>query len=95
MGEVQLSLHVDSSLKSELEREARLLNVSESELAGQAIEAYLNLQAHKRDVLAAASEEADKGVFISSEAILDWMERLETDIEAPAPEPDVFLPPRA
>lgn len=94
MGEVPLSLHVTEQLKQELEREARLLHVSESEIAERAIEDYLDLQAHKRDVIAAAVAEADKGVFISSEAILDWMERLETDINAPVPEPDVFLPPR-
>jgi predicted transcriptional regulator len=94
MGEVPLSLHVTAQLKEELEQEARLQKVSESELAERAIEAFLNLQAHKRDVLEAAAAEANKGVFISSEAILDWMDRLEHDINAPPPEPDVFLPPR-
>lgn len=90
MGEVPLSLHVDAKLKKELEQEARLLKVSESEIAERAIEAFLNLQAHKRDVIEAAVAEADKGVFISSEAILDWMERLEVDINAPPPKPDIF-----
>jgi predicted transcriptional regulator len=94
MGEVPLSLHVTEQLKQDLEREARLRHVSESEIAARAIEDYLDLQAHKREVIAAAVAEADKGVFISSEAILDWMERLETDIDAPGPAPDVFLPPR-
>ncbi|MBS3651233.1 ribbon-helix-helix protein, CopG family [Pseudaminobacter sp. 19-2017] len=94
MGEVPLSLHVPAQLKEELEQEARLLKMSESKVAERAIEAYLNLQAHKRDVIAAAAKEADKGVFISSEAILEWMKRLESDINAPAPAPDVILPPR-
>jgi predicted transcriptional regulator len=93
MGEVPLSLHVNAQLKQELEQEARLLHVSESEIAERAIEAFLNLQAHKRDVVAAAIAEADKGVFVSSEAMLDWMERLETDLDAPPPEPDIFLKP--
>lgn len=94
MGEVPLSLHVPAQLKEELEQEARLLKVSESEIAGRAIEAYLNLQAHKRDVIAAAVAEADKGVFISSEAMHRWIESWDTDNELPPPEPDVFLPPR-
>ena len=94
MGEVPLSLHVKSELKEELEQEARLLKVSESEIAERAIQNYLNLQAHKRDVVAAAVAEADKGVFVSSAAMMEWMKRLETDIDAPSPEPDVFLPPR-
>lgn len=39
--------------------------------------------------------EADKGAFISEEAMMRWMDLLEDDIEAPAPEPDVFFPPRS
>lgn len=38
--------------------------------------------------------EADKGVFISSEAMLRWIESWGTENELPPPEPDVFLPPR-
>lgn len=95
MGEVPLSLHVPTELKDELEREARLLKVSESDLAEMAIEAFLNLQAHKRDVVAAAAAEADRGVFISEKAMLAWMDRLEDDIDAAPPEPDIFLTPHA
>lgn len=38
-----------------------------------------------------AIREADKGVFVSSEKVHDWMRQLETDPDAPLPEPDVFL----
>ena len=37
--------------------------------------------------------EADKGVFISSEAMLHWIESWGTENELPPPEPDVFLKP--
>ena len=95
MGEVPLSLHVDAALKKKLNDEARLLEVSESEIAGWAIQAYLDVQAHKRDVVEAVTAEAEKeGLFISSEAILDWMDRLEQDLNAQAPEPDVVPPSR-
>jgi predicted transcriptional regulator len=90
MGELPLSLHLDAKVMHELEQEALLLKVSQSEIAERAIEAFLNLQAHKRDVIAAAAAEADKGVFISSEAMLEWMDRLEDDIDAAPPQPDVF-----
>ena len=94
MGEVPLSLHVMAEMKPELEEHARLLNVSESEIAERAIASYLEVPARERAILRERLAEADKGVFISSESILEWMARLETDIDAPAPEPDVFLPPR-
>lgn len=94
MGEVPLSLHVTAETKRELEEHARQLNVSVAEIAERAIASYLEIPARERAILKERLAEADKGVFISSEAMLDWMERLETDIDAPAPEPDVFLPPR-
>lgn len=94
MGEVPLSLHVKAEIKEELEQEARLLKVSESEIAERAIEAFLNLQAHKRDVIAAAAAEADKGVFISGEAMHRWIESWGTENELPPPEPDIFPPPK-
>jgi predicted transcriptional regulator len=94
MGEVPLSLHVNAKLKDELEQEANLLQVSESEITQKALESYLRYQADYRAMIAAAAAEADKGVFISSEAVLAWMEQLENDIDAPAPEPDIFFPPR-
>jgi predicted transcriptional regulator len=94
MGEVPLSLHVTAKLKGDLEKEAHLLHVSESEVVEKAVEFYLDQLALKRQILKEAAAEADKGVFISSEAMLAWMERLETDIDAPPPAPDVFLPPR-
>ncbi|MDI6027442.1 hypothetical protein QBK99_14690 [Corticibacterium sp. UT-5YL-CI-8] len=94
MGAVPLSLNVKSKLKDDLEREARLLKISESEIAERAIEIFLDLQAHKRDVIAAAVKEADNGVFISSEAMEAWLDRLDDDPDAPPPEPDIYLPPR-
>ncbi|MBD0413715.1 hypothetical protein [Oryzicola mucosus] len=94
MGAAPLSLNVKSELKDELKREARLLKISESEIAEHAIKIFLDLQSHKRDVIAAAAKEADKGVFISSEAMEAWLERLDDDPDASAPETDIYLPPR-
>ncbi len=90
MGEVPLSVHVTAEMKQELENEARLLKVSESDIASQAIEHFLNLRAHKRDAIAAAVAEADKGVFISGDAMHRWIESWDTGDELPPPEPDIF-----
>jgi predicted transcriptional regulator len=95
MGEVPLSLHLDAEIMARLEREAEAKEVAPVDLARSVIERYLNYQDREGDIIAERMAEADKGVFISSEAMLDWMERLETDPDAVPPEPDVFLPPRA
>jgi hypothetical protein len=42
------------------------------------------------EAVRAALEEADKGVFVSSEAAHRWMESWDTDNELPIPEPDIF-----
>ncbi|HMM64085.1 MAG: hypothetical protein WA975_11325 [Mesorhizobium sp.] len=94
MGEVPLSLHVDAQLKERLDNEARLQNLSADDLAQRAIEDFLELQEREREILRERLAEADKGVFISGEAMHRWIESWGTDNELPPPEPDVFLPPR-
>jgi len=94
MGGVPLSLHVDAQLKERLDNEARLQNLSADDLAQRAIEDFLELQEREREILRERLAEADKGVFISGEAMHRWIESWGTDNELPPPEPDVFLPPR-
>jgi predicted transcriptional regulator len=94
MGEHQLALHIDDDTKRRLETEARWQQQSEAEVAADAIKAYLDRQAHLRKVIETAAAEADKGVFISSEAMMRWVEDLFDGKKTPPPQPDVFLPPR-
>lgn len=45
----------------------------------------------ERRFIQAALDEADKGVFISEEAMRAWFYSLGTENELPEPEPDVYL----
>ena len=94
MGEVPLSLHVKAEVKKKLDDEARSQNVSASDLVERAIESYLEIRESEREILRQRVAEADKGVFISGEAMHRWIESWGTENELPPPEPDVFLPPR-
>lgn len=94
MGEVPLSLHVDAELKRKLDDEARLQKVSPDDLAERAIEAYLEIRSSEREILRQRIAEADKGVFISGEAMHRWIESWGTENELPPPEPDIFPSPR-
>jgi predicted transcriptional regulator len=94
MGEVPLSLHVDAELKKKLEDEARSQNVSADDLVERAIESYLEIQESEREILRQRIAEADKGVFISGEAMHRWIESWGTENELPPPEPDIVLPSR-
>ena len=94
MGEVPLSLHLKAEVKQKLDDEARSQNVSPSDLVERAIESYLEIRESEREILRQRIAEADKGVFISGEAMHRWIESWGTENELPPPEPDVFLPPR-
>ncbi len=84
------SLRLKPQVKARLEEEARRTERSASFLAGKAIEGYLAAKDDKRAQLEAAIKEADKGIFISSEAIEAWMDSWGTEHELPPPEPDIF-----
>jgi predicted transcriptional regulator len=90
MAAVPFSLRLDEATRARLEDEARRLDRPASQVAQRAIQRYLDAQEALRREIDAAVEEADAGVFISSEAMHAWMETWETDHEAPPPEPDIF-----
>ncbi len=94
MGRHELALNIDDATKRRLEHEARWLNQNEAEVAEDAIKAYLDRQAHLRLALEKATEEADKGEFISSERMMSWVKDLFDGKKSPPPEPDTFFPPR-
>jgi hypothetical protein len=47
----------------------------------------------KRQLIRDAVLEAQKGVFVSQEAVHTWMDSWDTENELPMPKPDVFLRP--
>lgn len=90
MATERLSLRIDASLKKDLEREARREERSASWLAVKAIEAMLRDRAEKREAIREAIAEADKGAFISQDAMDSWVSSWDTETELPPPEPDVL-----
>ncbi|MYE00410.1 MAG: hypothetical protein F4Y03_03910 [Alphaproteobacteria bacterium] len=93
MATERLSLRIDADLKRSLEREAEREERSTSYLAVKAIEAMLRSRAEKREAIRSAVAEAEKGVFISQEAMDAWVASWGTDAELPPPEPDIHPDP--
>jgi predicted transcriptional regulator len=84
------SVRLPAETKRELEEYARATKRSTAFIVKEAVEGVL---AERRAYLAAieeALEEADKGVFISGEAVDRWLESWGTDHVLPMPEPDIF-----
>lgn len=94
MDDHRLALRLDDETRQRLEDEARWQSQSEAEVATDAIKAYLDRQSQLRKAIETASAEADKGEFVSSEAMMRWVKDLFDGKKTPRPKPDVFLPPR-
>lgn len=91
MSTVPFTMRVDPELKAAIEDEARRQDLSASQVATRAIRAHLNARAAERAAIEAAIAEADKGVFISGEAMMAWVESWDTPEELPMPEPDMKI----
>ncbi|MFN0115023.1 MAG: CopG family ribbon-helix-helix protein [Paracoccaceae bacterium] len=87
----RFTLRLDAELKQWLEAEAARQDRSVAWLAKRAIETMKADAEHRRRAIRAAIAEADKGVFVSGEAVNRWMDSWDTDAELPPPEPDIFL----
>ena len=90
MSTVQLSVRMDPGIKARLENEARIEDRSASYIIQKALDQYLTAKEYKRRALEEAVAEADKGIFISDEAMTAWVMSWDTDNELPPPEPDIF-----
>ena len=93
MGSTPYSIRLDDDLREALEREARAEDRPAAQLAVRAIRDMLAAKAAKREALAAAMAEAEKGVFISSDAVNAWLDSWDSPEELPVPQPDI-LPSR-
>ena len=84
------SMRMDAETKKALEAEAKLRDRSAAWVAKEAIADFLDRQAYKRECLEEAIRRADKGIFISEEAMDRWVDSWDTENELPPPEPDIF-----
>ncbi|MFO1033460.1 MAG: ribbon-helix-helix protein, CopG family [Hyphomicrobiales bacterium] len=90
MATTPFSLRLDAETKKRLDKNAKARKRPASFVVQEALNHYLDAQDHFRAEMEQALAEADKGVFISSEAMHRWMASWDTDNEQPAPEPDIF-----
>ena len=91
MTSMPISLRLSDKTRARLEVEARRDERPLSQVASRAITAWLDAQDELRRQINEAAEEADRGVFVSREAVGAWMDGWGTDAEAPMPGPDVCL----
>ena len=84
-----VSLRLDDETRARLAAEAARLDRPAAQVATRAIRTWLDAQDALRRQIDAAVEEADQGVFVSSEAVGAWMDSWNTEHETPLPEADI------
>jgi predicted transcriptional regulator len=89
MASTVLSVRVPKQLKEQLDYLSRSTKRSKAYLAAEALGDYVKKNAWRAKELHEALKEADKGVFVSHEAMLAWADSLGTDKEVPPPKPDI------
>jgi len=91
MSTVPFTFRIETELKKSLDLEAQAEDRSSSYLASQAIKMLLELKEEKKKAIERAVLEADKGSFVSQEAVHKWMNSWDTENELPKPKADIFL----
>ena len=87
-----LSVRIPEQLKEQLDYLSRSTKRSKAYLAAEALGDYVKKNAWRAKELHEAISEADKGVFVSHEAMVAWVDSLGTDKELAPPKPDIRRP---
>lgn len=89
MGTSPYSIRLDDELRQSLEHEAAIEDRPATQLAVRAIRSMLEAKAAKRAAVEAALKQAERGRFISAEAMNDWIDSWDQENEGPAPKADI------
>ena len=84
------SVRLRDGLRHEVDEFAKATKRSRSFIVNEAVEAYMEDQRAYLEAIDEAIREADKGIFISGEAVDRWLASWGTDNVLPMPEPDIF-----
>ncbi|MEM7645240.1 MAG: hypothetical protein AAF366_22460 [Pseudomonadota bacterium] len=89
MSATPVSLRLDGETRARLMAEAARTDRPAAQVAVRAITAWLDAQDALRAQIDAAVEEADRGAFVSAEAVGAWMADWGTADEGPVPAADI------
>lgn len=78
-----LTVRLPSEIEARLERLAQTTSVSKSDLAADAIAAYLDEQEHQLERIREGLADAEAGRVVSHEEVARWLESWDTKNELP------------
>jgi len=83
----------EDEVRDKLEQICTLTERSKAYITSKAIEEYVERNGWKVEALKQAKKEAEKGEFISHQAMGEWIDSLASENELPTPEADIFKNP--
>lgn len=89
MSNTVFTVRLSDETKDQVEALAKATNRSKSYIVIQAIEDYIRRNAWRAKELQEAVAEADRGVFVSGDAVEEWLDSWGAETELPAPAPDI------
>jgi len=89
MPSTPFSIRLPDDLRESLATISRISHSSQSQIAAKAIAEYVFRNEWKLKAIQEAKLEAEKGVFVSQQATLDWLESWGADQEQEVPSPDI------
>ena len=90
MASDRITIRVEPELKQWFEQQAKRKDRSVGYMVTKSMEQTKRASEARDQMIREAMAEADKGVFISQEAMDAWVMSWDTDNELPPPEPDIF-----
>ncbi len=91
MASDRITIRVEPELKQWFEQQAKRKDRSVGYMVTQSMEQTKRSSEARDQMIRDAMAEADKGVFVSEEAVHKWMDSWDAENELPFPAPDVFL----
>jgi len=91
MASPRFTMRLDADLREWLDTKSESQDRSASYIATKALRDAKERDEAHAEMIREAVTEADKGVFVSEEAMTAWFEALGTENELPEPKADVFL----
>lgn len=91
MASDRITVRLNPELREWFEQQAKRKDRSLGYMVTQSMEQTKRSSEARDQMIREAMAEADKGVFVSQEAVHKWMDSWDLENELPFPEPDVFL----
>lgn len=84
------TLRIPDEVKEDLKFLSTSMNRTQASIASEILEEKVSIRAKRVRAIQEAKEQAKSGVFVSQEAMENWVESLGTDNELPMPKPDIL-----